>query len=67
MYDCKRLCSSDVASVIVKLRVLSGADATSGFFGKGEKTVLKNAIKSIAETITVLKDFGQNLVSPDTS
>ena len=44
------------------IHVLTGAEATSGFFGKGKKTVMKNAFKCISETKERLEDFGKTLV-----
>ena len=60
-YDCKQLCSPEVASVIVQIHVLTGADATSAFFGKGKISVIKQVVKNIDEIIDLLGDFGKTL------
>ena len=36
--DCKKLCTADMASIIVPLHIHTGADAVSGFYGCGEKS-----------------------------
>ena len=44
--DCMSLCSAEIARIIVPLHVNSGADAVSGFFGHGKKTILQKVMKS---------------------
>ena len=63
--DCKPICTPEIASVIVQIHILTGADATSGFFGKGKQAVIKNAIKDIKETKELLGNFGKTLELTD--
>ena len=56
--DCQKMCSFEVAQVIIQAHHLSGADFTSGFFGKGKKKVLKNVFQ-IKECRELIKDLGQ--------
>ena len=44
--DCISLCSVEIARIIVPLHVNSGADAVSGYFGHGKKTILQKVMKS---------------------
>ena len=34
-YNCQKLCSPELATIIVQLHVLTGSDTTSSFFGRG--------------------------------
>ena len=60
-FDCFSLCSADLASIIVQIHVLTGADTTSGFFGRGKKAVIKNPLKNIDEAKELLENFGKYL------
>ena len=60
-FDCYSLCSPEIASIIVKIHVLTGADTTSGFFGRGKKAVLKNVHKNIHKAKELLETFGKSL------
>ena len=44
--DCMSLWPAEIARIIVPLHVNSGADAVSGFFGHGKKTILQKLMKS---------------------
>ena len=44
-FNCEQLCEPDLALVIIQTHVLTGGDATSGFFGKGKKCSNKSGIK----------------------
>ena len=48
--------------IYLLIHVLTGADATSGFFGKEKKSVMKNAFKCINETKERLENFVKTLV-----
>ena len=60
-FECFSLCSADLASILVKIHVLRGADTTSGFFGRRKKAVIKNVCKNIDEAKELLKNFGKSL------
>ena len=45
-FNCKELCSADMAKVIIPLHVHIGADAVSGFFGQGKISVWRKVEKS---------------------
>ena len=53
-YCCKQLCSAEVANDIIQLHVLTGSDATSGFFGHGKKAAWKG-INQKTEACQLLK------------
>ena len=59
-FECFSLCSADLASVIVQIHLLTGADTTSSFFGRGKKAVIKNVRKNIDEAKELLKNFGKS-------
>ena len=61
-FNCKQLCGPDLALVIIQIHVLTGADVTSGFFGKGKKAVINRALKNIEDTQKLLADLGKSLV-----
>ena len=56
-FDCFCLCSADLTSIIMQIHVLTGADTTSGFFGRGKKTVIKNVRKNINEVTGTNEKF----------
>ena len=66
VYDCKKLCSPEVADVIVPFHVHTGADAVSGFYGHGKPSIFESAMKS-EEGRSLLQGLGKQLpVSEDT-
>ena len=46
VFDCHHLCSEEISKIIVQLHVNTGADALSGFFGRGKMSVAKNVMES---------------------
>ena len=60
-----KLCSPELASIIVQLRVLNGLDSTSGFFGRGKNAVAKNVFKNIEDAKLLLDDLGKSLMMPE--
>ena len=44
----------------MQIHVLTGADTTSGFFGRREKAVIKNVRKNIDEAKELLENFGKS-------
>ena len=60
-YNCHKLCSPELVTIIVQLHVLTGCDATSGFFARGKKVIMTNVMKSLETVTFYLKDFGENL------
>ena len=61
IFECFSLFSADLASIIVQIHVLTGADTTSGFFERGKKAVIKNVRKNIDEAKELLENFGKSL------
>ena len=55
--DCRKLCSQEVAKVLIPLHLFTGADSVSGFFGHGKRTICKNAIESV-EAQAMLSTLG---------
>ena len=45
-FDCKSLCSKEIAEIIVPLHIHTGADAVSGFYGHGKKSIFQSVVKS---------------------
>ena len=64
-FYCNKLCSPELASIIVQLRVLNGLDSTSGFFGRGKNAVAKNVFKNIEDAKLLLDDLGKSLMMPE--
>ena len=60
-YICQKLCYPKLPTIIVQLHVLTGCDATSGFFGRGKKVIMRNVMKLLETANFYLKDFGKNL------
>ena len=60
IFECFSLFSADLASIIVQIHVLTGADTTSGFIERGKKAVIKNVRKNIDEAKELLKNFGKS-------
>ena len=46
IFDCKSLCSKEVAEIIVPLHIYTGAGAVSGFYGHGKKSIFRSVVKS---------------------
>ena len=46
IFDCKSLCSKEVAEIIVPLHIHTGADAVLGFYGHGKKSIFQSVVKS---------------------
>ena len=59
-YDCKTLCRSDVADVIVPFHIHTGADAVSSFYGHGKPSIFDTAMKS-EEARKLLQGLGKRL------
>ena len=53
-FNCKQLCSAEVAKVIILLHFNTGADAVTGFFGQGKISVWCKVEKRIQEAISLL-------------
>ena len=64
-FCCNKLCSPELASIIVQLHVLTGSDSTSVFFGRGKKAVVKNVLKNIEDAKLLLDDLGKSLMMPE--
>ena len=64
-FCCNKLCSPELASIIVQLHVLTGSDSTSVFFGRGKKAVVKNVLKNIEDAKLLLDDLGKSLTMPE--
>ena len=64
-FYCNKLCSPELASIIVQLHVLTGSDSTSGFFGRGRNDVVKNVLKNVEDAKLVLDDLGKSLTMPE--
>ena len=60
IYDCKTLCRSDVADVIVPFHIHTGADAVSSFYGHGKPSIFDTATKS-EEVRKLLQGLGKRL------
>ena len=45
VFDCKKLCSRDMAKTIVQWYIHTGADTVSAFYGHGKKSVMTNIAK----------------------
>ena len=58
IYDCKTLCSADVADVIVPFHIHTGADAVSSFYGHGKQSIFDTAMKSL-EARKLLQGLGE--------
>ena len=43
-YNCQKLCSPELTTIIVQLHVLTGCDVTSGFLGRGKKVIMRKEI-----------------------
>ena len=46
IFDCKSLCSKEVAEIFVPLHIHTGADAVSGFYGHKKKSIFQSVVKS---------------------
>jgi hypothetical protein len=71
VYDCNKLCSAEVAEVIVPLHAYTGADAVSGFYGHGKKSIYEQVTKrqegmelisKLGEHYTVTTQVCENLI-----
>eukprot|EP00794_Sanderia_malayensis_P000931 gene931-241_t len=60
IYDCKQLCTAEVSKIIVPLHIHTGADAVSGFFGHGKKSVVEKTVKS-SDAMQLLKDVRKSV------
>lgn len=60
IFDCRSLCSPEMAQVIVPLHIHTGADAVSGFFGHGKRTVF-NSVQRSQEAKDLLTRIGKSL------
>ena len=59
-FYCNKLCSPELASIIVQLHVLTGSDPTSSFFGRGKNVVVKNVLKNIEDAKLFLDDLAKS-------
>ena len=57
LFDCQKMCSPELASVLVQLHAFTGADAISGFFGHGKVSVLEK-VKRTPEFASLICDLG---------
>ena len=64
-FYCNKLCSPELASIIVQLHVLTSSDSTSGFFGRGKNVVVKNVLKNIEDAKLLQDDLGKSLTMPE--
>ena len=60
-----KLCSPELASIIIQLHVLTGSNSTSGFFGRGKNAVVENVLKNIEDAKLLLDDLGKSLTMPE--
>ena len=68
--DCKKLCSPDLAKVIVPFHCHTGCDFTSGFYGHGKASIMKQLQKTqggtallaaVGEKLPVTSEMQKNL------
>jgi len=52
------MCSLAFSKVVLQLYYHTGADALSGFFGHGKKSVMRNILKYIPDIAKSLEDVG---------
>ena len=65
IYRCKQLSTVEVSKIIVPLHIHTGADALSGFFGHGKKSVVEKTVRSL-DAMELFKDVGKSLpVTPE--
>ena len=57
MFDCSQFCDEEMASIAVRLHIMTRCDSISSFFGKGKKGVWKNVLRSKGKGISLLKDL----------
>ena len=57
LFDCSQLCDEEMASIAVRLHVMTGCDSISSFFGKGKKGIWKNLLRNKEKGISLLKDL----------
>ena len=60
VYECRRMCSQEISSVIVQLHALTDADAISGFYGSSKQTIFGRVAKS-EDAKRLLADLGKIL------
>ena len=60
IYDCQKLWSPEVASVIVPFHIYTEADTVSAFYGHGKKSVFQSSMKSEGGR-SLLKNLGKEL------
>ena len=64
-FDCKKLCSAEVSKIIVPLHCHTGSDLSSGFYGHGKASIMKQLQKSQGST-SLLTGVGHSLsISPN--
>ena len=67
LYNCKRLCSSEEAAIILPFHAFTGADAVSAFFGHSKSTIWKRLndnltlLSKLGKIIHILEDVKKNL------
>ena len=42
IFDCKKICTSEIAVIIAQFHAITGADCLSGFFGHVYKSMISN-------------------------
>ena len=57
LHDCRKLCSLEVANIIIPFHAYTGADAVSGFFGHSKATTFKR----LGENIGLLNKLGKEV------
>ena len=64
-FYCNKLCSPELASIIVQLHVLTSSDSTSGFLGRGKNVVVKNVLKNIEDAKLLQDHLDKSLTMPE--
>ena len=57
LYECRKLCSLEVANIIIPFHSYTGADAVSGFFGHPKATTFKR----LGENMGLLSKLGKDV------
>ena len=64
-FYCNKLCSPELALIIIQLHVLTSSDSTSGFLGRDKNVVVKNVLKNIEDAKLLQDDLGKSLTMPE--
>ena len=60
IYDCRKLCSPGMSSILLQLHVYTGADCVSGFYGHGKTSIFATVAKS-EEAQKILEPLGSHI------